>query len=71
MIGTVFGMTRAFNTLAANAPLSPVTLADDIGIALYTTMIGIGLGLTGAVLVLIALLVARNREKWFFRWCVA
>ena len=40
LIGTIFGMTRAFNAMGAEGMGQPEALAEDIGIALYTTAIG-------------------------------
>ena len=44
--------------------------AGDITVALTSTMIGIAVGLVGVVLILVALLRVKNREKWFFSWTV-
>ena len=70
MLSTVIGMALAFNTLSAKGTATPEALSNDISIALVATMIGIALGLAGAILVLIALFGAKNREKWFFWWSV-
>ena len=70
LAGTAVGMIRAFNTLAEDEAASADALSHDISIALMTTMIGISAALVGAVLILIALLAAKNRERWFFMWSV-
>jgi hypothetical protein len=70
MIGTVIGMVRAFSKLAESGDAAPEALANDISIALITTMIGISVGLVGAILILVALFGMKNREKWFFWWSV-
>jgi len=49
MIGTVIGMVRAFSTLADSGDSAPEALANDISIALVSTMIGIIMGLVGAL----------------------
>ena len=64
-------MIRAFSTLGANSDDSATALAHDISVAMYTTMIGLGLGLVGAILILVALLSSKNREPWFFSWSVS
>jgi len=51
LLGTVFGMTRAFEAIAAHdGPLSPAVLADGIWEAMLTTLVG----LTVAVPTLVA-----------------
>ncbi|MGY8643994.1 MAG: MotA/TolQ/ExbB proton channel family protein [Verrucomicrobiales bacterium] len=70
MLGTIVGMIRAFNTLAENEAASAEALSQDISIALVTTMIGILLGLVGAILILTSFFATANREKWFFWWSV-
>lgn len=56
LLGTVFGMTRAFEAIAAHdGPISPAVLADGIWEAMLTTLVG----LTVAVPTLVAV--------WAFR----
>lgn len=72
-------MTRAFNTLAENAGAPSGKLSHDISIAVVSMMIGLSIGLIGAVLIFTALFAMKNRESWFFHgsfalaiiWCVA
>jgi hypothetical protein len=71
LLGTVIGMIRAFSTLGENSDDSATALAHDISVAMYTTMIGLGLGLVGAILILVALLSSKNRQPWFFSWSVS
>ncbi|MBN1674541.1 MAG: MotA/TolQ/ExbB proton channel family protein [Kiritimatiellae bacterium] len=40
LLGTVLGMTRAFNTLSESTAGSREALAGDIGVALWTSAIG-------------------------------
>ena len=76
---TVLGMIRAFNTIAENNPAPRQALAGDIHIAFVATMVGIPVGLIGAVLIFIALFATKFRKPWFFHnsitlalfWCVA
>ncbi len=41
LLGTVTGMIRAFGKIAAETKISPDALADDIGMALFTTAEGL------------------------------
>ena len=68
LIGTVIGMISAFSTLAENSSAAPEDLADDISVALISTMIGTIIGLLGVILILLAFFGKKNREKWFFWW---
>ena len=76
--GTAIGMRRSFGTLAQNATASPQDLAKDIELALISTLVGIFIGVIGAMLILIALFTQKNREKWFLHsaiflsviWCI-
>ena len=70
VLGTVFGMMRAFDTLAKNDTATPQELSRSIGVSLTSTMIGIIVGIVGSILILVALTVYKNREPWFFGWCV-
>lgn len=79
MAGTVAGMVRAFRTLAENQAASAEALSQNIGFAMLATALGIVVGIVGAVLILVALFVSKNRENWFFWssvilagiWCLA
>ena len=78
VLGTVVGMIGAFNTLAEQTEVAPQDLAEDIGFAMRTSLMGLIIGFVGVILILVALMHAKNREKWFFRvtvflslfWCV-
>lgn len=78
MLLTVFGMFRAFDTIGDAGTGSPDAMSQDVMVALTTTAIGIVVGAVGGVLVLVAFLVAKNREPWFFQlsillsvfWCL-
>lgn len=75
--GTIFGLLRAFKTLADNGA-DPSELARDINVALMSMIYGTGFGLIGVVLVSVALFRNWNREVWFLRsvvllsifWCL-
>lgn len=70
LVGTLIGMLRAFDTLGKNIDASPEVLSQDIRIALLASMIGLGVGLIGAILILVTFLGTRYRESWFFWWSV-
>lgn len=69
LVGTLIGMIRAFDTVdKSNA--APNALSQDIRIAMMASMIGLGVGLIGAIVILVTLLGTRYRECWFFWWSV-
>ncbi len=70
VLGTVFRMTQAFGTLAEDDSATPQELSESISISLTSTMIGIVVGLIGALLIIAALKIYKNREPWFFGWSV-
>lgn len=70
LLGTIIGMTRAFNTLGDSDSATPEALAENISTALVTTAIGISVGLLGVILILTALFGVKNRERWFYRWTI-
>lgn len=66
LIGTVVAMLSAFQTMDSGSEGSPEALANDIGIHLISTTIGLILGILGLVLILIALFGSKYRAPWFF-----
>lgn len=70
LVGTVIGMVRAFDTLGKNSDATPELLSQDIRIAMMASMIGLGVGLIGAIVILVTFLATRYRESWFFWWSV-
>jgi len=70
LFGAVIGMLRAFDSLSGNESASSEAMPQGISFALTTTMIGIGVGLLGAILILVALFGTKNRGSWFFWWSV-
>jgi len=70
LVATLIGMIRAFDTLGKNSDATPELLSQDIRIAMMGTMIGLGVGLIGAIVILVTLLGTRYRESWFFWWSV-
>jgi hypothetical protein len=71
LVGTLIGMIRAFDTLGKNSDATPEVLAQDIRIAMMASMIGLGVGLIGAIVILVTFLGTRYRESWFFWWSVS
>ena len=55
LLGTVFGMTRAFATLGNAGVSDPRALADSIGTTLLSTAIGLFLCPAGIVILVISL----------------
>ncbi len=45
LLGTVWGMIRAFFTMVQTGDTNPAKLADSIGIALVTTLLGLGVAI--------------------------
>lgn len=70
LVGSLIGMIRAFDTLGKNSDATPELLSQDIRIAMMATMIGLGVGLVGAIVILVTFLGTRYRESWFFWWSV-
>lgn len=70
MIGSVIGMTRAFNEIGTEGAGAPEVLAEHISLALRTTAYGMIPALIGFVLLLIALFSSKYRAPWFF-WFMA
>jgi hypothetical protein len=69
LVGTLIGMLRAFDTVdKSNA--APDVLSQDIRLAVMASMIGLGVGMIGAILILVTFLGTRCRESWFFSWSV-
>lgn len=66
LIGTVVIMLSAFQTMESGSEVSPEALANDIGIHLISTTIGLCLGAIGLILILIALFGSKYRAPWFF-----
>ncbi len=67
-IGTFYGMTKAFNTLASSGAGDPAKLSAAIGDVLIYTAIAVSLTLVGLVLVTIAITICRYRERWMFKF---
>ena len=67
MLGTAIGMMRAFGQLSVGVEQPDAeTLAREMSIALYTTLIGVLVSMIGMVIVLVVLYRGKNRRKWFF-----
>lgn len=67
MLGTAIGMIRAFGQLSVGVEQPDTeTLAREMSIALYTTLIGVLVSIIGMVIVLVVLYRGKNRRKWFF-----
>jgi hypothetical protein len=63
---TIIGMVRAFNKLASGGLGRPEALAEDIGLAIIGTAIGLSVGIVGLVLIFVALIKFKYRERWFY-----
>jgi biopolymer transport protein ExbB len=70
LLGTVIGMMSAFHTLGSNGIGDPKSLATNIGVVLWATVLGLTLGLIGMVLIFISLFLSRYRAPWFFWFLV-
>lgn len=71
MLGTIIGMTRAFDTLTTDGAGDPARLSGAIGEMLIFTLAGVVLSLAGVVLVIVAVTAFRYRAMWmyYFLWC--
>ncbi len=54
-LGTVFGMVGAFETLSDSEGAKPEALADDISLAMKTTMVGMGISAISVLVFVVAL----------------
>lgn len=76
--GSILGMMGAFDKLSESGTTDPTAVSESIGVVLYSTVLGLIAGLIGLILVVVAALVMKNRERWFFRatltlsilWCL-
>jgi len=69
MIGTIFGMIRAFKGLRSDTESQvgdPSLLSSAIGEVLIATFVGMSIALIGAVLMLVAVFACRYRSPWLF-----
>lgn len=71
LIGTVVGMMRAFNAPAGDSAVSEEAVSQGVSFALAATEKGIIIGFVGAILILVAFFVSKNREHWFYSWSVS
>jgi len=77
ILGTIIGMIGAFSTLQTG-DADPAALAQKINIALISTLIGMAVGIIGAILILIVLYKGKSLPLWFFWvtiilsvfWCI-
>ncbi|MCB1209561.1 MAG: MotA/TolQ/ExbB proton channel family protein [Verrucomicrobiales bacterium] len=66
MAMTAVGMVRAFSVLQTDGGSDPSKLSSSIGLAMYTTAIGLIFSIIGAGLVLFAALKQGYRAEWLF-----
>lgn len=66
LFGTIIGMIGAFQTMGSEGMGKPEALAEDIGVALITTAIGLCIGLIGLILILIAHFALKYKAPWLF-----
>ena len=66
MAMTVVGMVRAFGELHTDGVTDPSKLSSNIGLAMYTSAIGLIFSIIGAGLVLFATLKRGYRAEWLF-----
>jgi len=57
VLGTVLGMIQGFGTLEKAGVADPAGLASNIGVALVSTFIGIGLGGIGVVVLIVGFIM--------------
>jgi len=76
-LGTFVVFSRMFGDALPSAGGNSTELSPAMELTFRMTMWGYGIGLVGVVLVLIAALVLKNREQWFYQnaivlaviWC--
>lgn len=57
LLGTVFGMTRAFKTLGNSGIADPQAVSNDIGVTLYSTAAGLFLLPFGVILFVVSMVL--------------
>ena len=57
VLGTVLGMMQGFETLDKSGVADPDGLASNIGVALISTLIGIGVGGVGLIALTVGLIM--------------
>lgn len=66
LLGTVFGMIRAFGTIAQTGPATPEHLASDISVSLWSTVAGLAIapiGLAALIGGIVWLVRMKRRDK--------
>ena len=66
LLWTVVGMVGAFQKISQSEPASAGALANEISIALITTVIGMIPAFIGVILMAVALFGKKYRAPWFF-----
>ncbi len=67
LIGTVIGMLHTFYGISLGGEESTTSIvATGIHMSLFTTQIGLAIGLVGTILLLVALFHYKFRARWFF-----
>ena len=70
LLGTVVGMILAFNTLSDSGVAAPAEISKHVSFALYTTSIGMLVGLVGGAMILVAIHFTNYRAGWFKSWSI-
>ncbi|MEY2821239.1 MAG: hypothetical protein RJA37_586 [Verrucomicrobiota bacterium] len=68
IVGTIFGMSKAFKILAHSGAGDPARLSAAIGDVLIYTIIAVSMALIGLVLVTIAITACRYRSRWMLKF---
>lgn len=63
MIGTVFGMMRAFHTLGSSGISDPTQLSHSIGITMMSSMVGLALFPIGLILLVICVVIYNQHRR--------
>ena len=65
LIGQKWAMIGAFEQLRSSVGADPAALADVINRSMYIGLVGLVVGLIGAILVLVEINHFKNRQVWF------
>lgn len=64
MLGTILGVVMAFGHMGQDGMGDPELLANDIGVAMYTTAAGLIMCPVGVTCILIAVIYLNRRKKF-------
>lgn len=68
LLGMIFGLIEAFDSVSNGS--ESADMSRHVSFALNTTAVGMAVGLSGAVMILISVLFFDYRSRWFYSWSI-